>query len=62
MPISLMVIVQVGFLYQNTVESNVRLYMHSLPSFDEVYSRFMEFKVPFLKYNKEQDICLTLLF
>lgn len=36
--------------------------MHSLPSFDEVYSSFMELKVPLLKYNKEQDICFTLLF
>jgi hypothetical protein len=41
---------------------DVYLYLKKLPSFDEVYNYFMSCKVFALKLNKQQDMCLSLLY
>ena len=42
--------------------SNVYLFVKDLPSFNTVYDYFLSCKVPFLKINKQQDICLSLFY
>lgn len=38
------------------------LYLKKIPDFDDVYNYFMSCRSCFLKLNKKQDICLSLLY
>lgn len=38
------------------------LYIKEVPSFETVYNKFMEQKIPCLGISKEQDICLSLFY
>jgi hypothetical protein len=53
-----------GFWYSSDVQNgaDVKLYLERLPSFDDVYLCFMKYRFWGLKFNKKQDICLSLLY
>lgn len=54
---------KLGFSYSvSYIDSNPKLYLKSMPSFDEVYANFMSHKICFLKINLQQDMCLSLFY
>ena len=44
------------------MDSSPKLYLKTLPSFNECINYFLSASAPFLKINKRQDICLSLFY
>lgn len=55
---------QLGFWYSSDIHSgtNVKTYLKELPPFGDVYNYFMSCRFWGLKFNKQQDICLSLFY
>ena len=51
-----------GFAYASYMDSSPKLYLKTLPSFNECINYFLSASAPFLKINKKQDICLSLFY
>lgn len=51
-----------GFAYASYMDSSPKLYLKTLPSFNECINYFLNASAPFLKINKRQDICLSLFY
>lgn len=51
-----------GFAYASYMDSSPKLYLKTLPSFNECINYFLSASAPFLKINKRQDICLSLFY
>ena len=51
-----------GFAYASYMDSSPKLYLKTLPSFNECINYFLNASAPFLKINKKQDICLSLFY
>lgn len=51
-----------GFVYASYMDSSPKLYLKTLPSFNECVDYFLHASAPFLKINKRQDICLSLFY
>lgn len=53
---------KLGFAYSTFRDSNPKVYLKSLPSFESIYNYFMSCRICFLKLNKQQDLCLSLFY
>ncbi|MDR3293370.1 MAG: hypothetical protein LBT20_04615 [Clostridiales bacterium] len=54
---------KLGYAYSvSYMDAEPKIYLKSMPSFEDVYSYFMSCRAWLLKINKLQDICLSLLF
>ncbi|MFA7032491.1 MAG: hypothetical protein WC201_02910 [Bacilli bacterium] len=54
---------KLGFAYSvSYMDSDPKVYLKKMPTFNEVYAYFMSCKTHFLKINKSQDICLSLFY
>jgi hypothetical protein len=53
-----------GFWYSSDIHNgtDVKVYLEEKLSFDDVYSNFMKYRFWGLKFNKKQDICLSLFY
>ena len=53
---------KVGFAYSTYMDSEPKIYLRNMPSFEDVYEYFMSHRSCLLKINKRHDICFSLLF